>query len=423
MFDSLVITLREGVEAALIVGIVAGYLRKAGRVHLIRFVYWGLGAAVVGSCVAEYFVGRLRVTEDAYEGWLMIIGAVFVASVVIWMYKTAKNMRRNIEDKLANLSKQTDRRAAWGIFLFVFLMVFREGVETVLFLGAVSLNTTELMNFMGGVIGLALAVGLGITFFKGSLKVNLRKFFNVTTVVLLVIALQLLISGVHELSEAMVLPSSRREMALVGPIVNNDAFFFIVIIALCLFLIVAQKFQGDIKTEAQLTALAPPERRKVIAEQRREAFWKTGVSAVGLLIIVLIGSEFIYSRVAQAVTPPEPLTLTESEARIPTSELTDHKLHHYIVKVDGVNVRLIAIEDAAGTIHVALDACPICGTEGYYQNGRNVICRNCSAAIYIPTIGMRGGCNPIPIHFGYTKGSSSVAVPASALEIASKVFR
>jgi FTR1 family protein len=423
MFDSLVITLREGVEAALIVGIVAGYLRKTGRSHLIRFVYWGLAIAVAASCIAGYFVDRLRITEDAYEGWLMLIGAVFVASVVIWMYKTARHMRREIEERLASLAQQTDRSAAWGIFLFVFLMVFREGIETVLFLAAVSFNTTELMNFMGGIIGLALAVGLGIAFFKGSLKVNLRKFFNVTTLVLLVVALQLFVSGIHELSEAMVIPASRREMALVGPIVNNDAFFFVVIIALCLFLIIAQRIQGAVKTETQLASLPAPERRKALAEQRRQAFWKTAASAVGLLIIVLISAEFIYSRVAQAVTPPEPLKLVEGRAQIPASELTDHKLHHYVVNVDGVDVRLIAILDASKGVHVALDACPICGTQGYYQNGRNVICRNCSAAIYVPTIGLHGGCNPIPIQFSYENGAPSITVPQSTLEAAAKVFR
>ncbi|MGH9470057.1 MAG: Fe-S-containing protein [Terriglobia bacterium] len=423
MFDSLVITLREGVEAALIVGIVAGYLRKTGRAHLIRHVYHGLAMAVAASCVAGYFVDRLRVTEDAYEGWLMIIGAVFVASVVIWMYKTAKGMRREIEGKLARIAERTDRGAAWGVFLFVFLMVFREGIETVLFLAAVSLSTAALMNFIGGVIGLALAVGLGVAFFKGSVKINLRKFFNVTTIVLLVVALQLLISGVHELSEAMVLPASRREMALVGPIVNNDAFFFLVIIALCVFLIVAQKIQGAVKTESQMAALPAPERRKAIAAQRREAFWKTAGSAAGLLIMVLIGAEFIYSRVAQAVTPPEPLALVGTEAMIPGADLKDHKLHHYVIQVDGAPVRLIAILDSVNRVHVALDACPICGAEGYYQNGRNVICRNCSAAIYVPTIGMRGGCNPIPIAFEHAKGGTSVAVPVSALKSAEKVFR
>src|SRR5487761_16314 len=424
MFESLVITLREGVEAALIVGIVAGYLRKTGRSQLISFVYWGLAVAVAASCAAGYFVTRLRVTEDAYEGWLMLVGAVFVASVVIWMYKTAKGMRREIEHKLAGFAQRTDRSAAWGVFLFVFLMVFREGIETVVFLAAVSLDTTALMNFIGGVIGLALAVGLGVAFFKGSLKVNLRKFFGVTTIVLLVVALQLFISGIHELSEAMVLPASREEMRLIGPIVNNDAFFFVVIIALCLFLIIAQRIQGGVQTEAELANLPPPERRKAVAEQRRDALWKTMASAVGLLIIVLISAEFIYSRVAQAVTPPEPLAIAQSGgADIPVAELADHKLHHYAAEVGGIQVRLIAILDTSNVVHVALDACMICGTQGYYQNGSNVICRNCSAAIYVPSIGLRGGCNPIPIAFDHPSGAGSVVIPQTALAAAAKMFR
>ncbi|MGH9435216.1 MAG: Fe-S-containing protein [Terriglobia bacterium] len=423
MFESLVITLREGVEAALIVGIVAGYLRKSGRGSLIRLVYWGLAAAVAASCIAGYFVSRLRIGDDAYEGYMMLVGAVFVASVVLWMYKTAKGMRREIETKLAGLADRGNRSAAWGVFLFVFLMVFREGIETVVFLAAVSLDTTALMNFIGGVVGLGLAVGLGVAFFKGSIKVNLRKFFNVTTVVLLVVALQLFVSGIHELSEAMILPSSREEMHLVGPIVNNDTFFFVVIIALCLFLIVAQRIQGAVRSEQQLSSLPAPERRKAVAEQRRDAFWKTAATAVGFLIIVLISAEFIYSRVAQAVTPPEPVTMVEGAATIPALELRDHTLHHYAVLVHGVSVRLIAIEDDSGTVHVALDACMICGTQGYYQQGRNVICRNCSSAIYIPTIGMKGGCNPIPIAFEYPKGAASISVPESALEAAAKVFR
>ncbi|MGH9404864.1 MAG: Fe-S-containing protein [Terriglobia bacterium] len=423
MFESLVITLREGVEAALIVGIVAGYLRKSQREPLIRFVYWGLACAVAASCVTGYFVALLRVNEDAYEGWLMLAGAVFVASVVIWMYTTAKHLRREIETKLAGLTGKTGSGAAWGIFLFVFLMVFREGIETVLFLAAVSLDTTALMNFIGGVIGLALAIALGVAFFKGSIKVNLRKFFNVTTVVLLAVAVQLLVSGIHELSEAMVLPSSREEMHLIGPIVNNDAFFFVVIIALCLFLVVAQKIQSAVRSDAELQSLAAPARRKASAEQRRDVFWKTAASAAGLLIIVLISAEFIYSRVAQAVTPPEPVTMVEGGVTLPAAELADHKLHHYAVSVHGIPVRLIAVEDGVGTVHVALDACPICGTQGYYQNGRNVICRNCSASIYIPTIGIKGGCNPIPITFSFRKGAPTITVPEGALDSAAKVFQ
>lgn len=253
------------------------------------------------SLVAAYLVHRLQVGEDAYEGWLMVVGAAFVGSMVAWMWRTGRRMKQEIETKLAELSTDPARAAGLGVFLFVFLMVFREGIETVLFLAAVSLRSTDLLNFIGGTIGLALAVGLGVAFFKGSVKVDLRKFFSVTTLVLLFVAAQLLVTGVRELSEAQVLPSSQAEMALVGPIVNNDAFFFVVIVALCLFLIAAQKIQVQGRgVAATQDLLSAAERRKALAEGRRMRFWKMAGAGASLLIIVLISAQFIDSRAAQA---------------------------------------------------------------------------------------------------------------------------
>src|ERR1051326_1938408 len=288
MFQSLVITLREGVEAALIVGIVLAYLRKTGRGSLSRFVFAGLFAALVASLIVAYFLHRLAVNElsDAYEGGLKLVGAVFVASMVVWMWKTGKRLKQEIETRLSDLSWNSTGFATWGLFLFVFLMVFREGVETVLFLAAVSLHTTELLNFIGGVIGLALAIALGIAFFKGSIKVNLRKFFSVTTLVLLVVATQLLVSGVHELSEAMVIPSGPTEMRVVGRLVNSEVLFFVVVVALCLFLVLAQRIQGKGLAAQQLELLTGPERRKAVAEHKRDRFWKLAASACAVLIII-----------------------------------------------------------------------------------------------------------------------------------------
>jgi high-affinity iron transporter len=421
MFESLVITLREGVEAALIIGIVLAYLSKTGRRRWNRLVYMALAAAVAASAMAAYFVHRFEVTEEAYEGWLMLVGAVFVASMILWMWKTGKRLKQEIETKLSGLSVVPSRTAALGLFSFVFLMVFREGIETVLFLAAVSLRSTELMNFTGGVIGLALAIALGVAFFKGSIKVNLRKFFTVTSLVLLVVALQLLISGLHELSEGQILPSSRQEMALIGPIVNNESFFFVVIVALCLFLVVAERIRTGAKDEGELAKLTPPERRKARAAEQRERFWKSSASAVGAMVIILISAEFIYSRTAQAVSPPQPLSITNDVARIPTTQLADHKLHHYAATVDGVEVRLIAILDSTDTVRAGLDACLICGNQGYYQDGQNVICRNCGSAIYVPTIGQAGGCNPI--HIDYVVEGDSLIISGNALASVTKYFR
>jgi len=422
MFQSLVITLREGVEAALIVGIVLGYLRKVGRQAWNKVVYWALTAAVCGSLVGAVILHRFEMREfsDASEGWLMLVGAAFVASMVVWMWRTGKHLKQEIETKVSGYSASPSRFGALGLFLFVFLMVFREGAETVLFLAAVSLRTSDLLNFIGGVIGLSLAIGLGVAFFKGSLKVNLRKFFSITTLVLLVVALQLAVAGVHELSEAQVLPSGPREMAIVGPIVNNEAFFFVVIVALCLFLILAQRFQASSTSEKALAALSGPERRKAMAELNRQRFWKTSAFAVGLLIIVLISGEFIYSQVAQAVSPPERLAIVDGEVRIPVSSLGTMKLNRYAIHAGGADVRVLAILDESDTVRVGLDACLICGTKGYYQDGSNVICRNCAAAMNIPTIGMPGGCNPI--HIDYRVENGTLIISEKALEGAAAVF-
>src|SRR5574340_1234241 len=99
MFQSLVITLREGVEAALIVGIVSGYLKKTGRANWLHLVYWGLATAILASLTLGYVLHRLQLTEmgDAYEGELMLVGAAFVASMVVWMWRTWKRLKQEIE--------------------------------------------------------------------------------------------------------------------------------------------------------------------------------------------------------------------------------------------------------------------------------------------------------------------------------------
>jgi len=420
MFQSLVITLREGVEAALIVGIILSHLKKTGREGWSRIVYWALGAAIAASLAGAYAIHGLGFNQDVLEGWLMIAGAVFVASMAVWMWKTGKRLKQEIETQLARISNRPSGAAAFGLFLFVFVMVFREGVETVLFLAAVSFRTTELLNFMGGTIGLALAVGLGIAFFKGSLKVNLRKFFAVTTLVLLVVAAQLLVAGIHELSEARILPSGPREMALIGPVVNNDAFFFVVVVALAMFLVVAQRIQSS-TAATEATQIAAPERRKLLSEQRRERFWKIAATAVATLVIVAISSEFIYSKASQSITPAESVTIADAEVRVPVSQLADHRLHRFVVNVGGASVRFIAMLDASDTVRAGLDACLICGSQGYYQDGANVICRHCSAAIYIPTIGMAGGCNPV--HIDYRLEGETLIISESALQESAKYFQ
>src|SRR5262249_7390392 len=161
-----------------------------------------------------------------------------------------------------------------GVFLFVFLMVLREGEETVLILSEVSLNSTELLSFLGTLTGIALSIVFGVMFVKGSDRINLRRFFRETTVILFFVAGQLLVSGLHELSGIGVLPPSGREMALMGPIVRSDVFFLATCVALASLMIL---FDLRRRARAAVAAASRAARRKAEWSAYRERLWATAV--------------------------------------------------------------------------------------------------------------------------------------------------
>src|SRR6204780_2410655 len=259
MLQAFIITLREGVEAALMVGITLAYLSKIGRNDLRKAVYAALGAAFVGSIGVAILLSRLNLNEDVFEGWVMLVAAFFVITMVIFMMKTGRKLKGEIEGKLGLLAGND----AWfGLFIFFFLMVLREGAETVLILSAVSLNSTELLSFLGTLLGLACAIAFGVMFVKGSVRINLQKFFKVTTAILFLVAVQLVVAGLHELSESGVIASSKREMAIVGPVVRNDLFFFVTLFALAaLMVLLDAKRREPLPVEFESAAL------------RRKAAW------------------------------------------------------------------------------------------------------------------------------------------------------
>jgi len=411
MLQQLVITLREGVEAALMIAIALAYLRKIGRTDLFRVVYTALLSAVGVSLLGALFITRLHISDDRYEGWLMLVASVFVVSMVYWMARAAKRLKREIEDRLGQLEA-----SAVGLFFFVFFMVLREGVETVLILSAVSLSSSaEVWAWLGSVLGLGLAVLFGVAFVKGSIRIDLQRFFRITTIILVVIAGQLLLTGVHELSEAGVFPSSRREMALVGPIVRNDVFFFVVILGLAGLLLLRQRRQ------ALTAATSTVARRKSQWEARRERFWSTLAYGSAFLFLVLIAADYVYARSVRELSPAVPVAVSGGAVRIPLEQVADGNLHRYVAATPDGPVRFFAVRRPDGTIATALDACMICGAKGYYQNGAQVYCRNCDAPVNIASLGTEGGCNPIPL--GALRDGGDLVIPLQRLTEAAPRFK
>ena len=205
MIPTLVIGLREGLEASLIVGIVAAFLRRQGRRDALRQVWIGVGLAIV-ICVG---IGiALRVTESelpqaGQEGLETVVGLFAVAMVtymILWMRKHSRNMKDDLEGAASAALANGSARA---LVAMAFLAVLREGFETVVFLlAAFTASSNALASGSGALIGILIAVALGYGIYRGGVKINLSRFFRVTGIVLAVIAAGLVMTAVHTANEA-----------------------------------------------------------------------------------------------------------------------------------------------------------------------------------------------------------------------------
>lgn len=204
MLQAFVITLREGLEAFLIVAISLAYLRKSGRRELTGAVHLGIVAAVVLSALGGYLLYNAA-NQELFEGPLALLAAVSVTWMVVHMWRAGRHMKSDIEGRLASSTGKAAAGAFAGVFLFTVLMVTREGMETALLL----LQLKETLNLViGAALGVAGAAALAALWSKYGHRVNLGLFFQVTAIFLFVFVIQLLIFGVHEMSEQNLLPFS-----------------------------------------------------------------------------------------------------------------------------------------------------------------------------------------------------------------------
>ena len=220
MIASFLITLREGIEAALIVAIVLSYLKKVGAQSLLRPVYLGVLAGVLASIAAGSLFLLLSVEfkgtgEQIFEGATMFIAAIVLTTMILWMRDNSRAQSESLKSRVqaALTSKET-----LGLTALVFVSILREGIETVLFLGSASFNTAGLQTAVGGALGILVAVVVGLAIIRYSLRMNLKVFFNVTGVFLVLFAAGLVARGLGEFQEAGIVP------AVVGHVWNTSGF-------------------------------------------------------------------------------------------------------------------------------------------------------------------------------------------------------
>ena len=411
MFEALIVTLREGVEAVLVVGIIIAFLRREGYERYLGAVWSGIGAAGAASLAGAFVLYRWAVNEEVFEGLLYLGSAVIVGSMMVWMWRHAHTLSGEMKGSLSRiLAREKAGSVSAGLFLFTFLMVFREGIETVLFLSALSLTTSGLMAVLGVGIGLAAAVAFGVYFVRGSLRIDLGRFFKITGIALGIFVLQLLINGYHELSEAGWVLANETTMATLGPLVRNEFFFIAAVLLLPLLMLM---IPGRRREEAREVPETGAEGRLARAQAERQARARLVGAVLGVVILAALGFGFVYTRPPAALSPAAPVTPgSDGTVRIPLSTFQDGKLQRFQLSLGGAAVRFIAVpvDAQAKEIATAFDACDICGAKGYFQDGTSITCLHCGSAIYPPSIGQSGGCNPAPLPARREGGDLVIAV-------------
>jgi high-affinity iron transporter len=208
MLPSYLLSLREGIEAALIVGILLGAVRQIKRTDLVLIVWLGTVSAAILSILSAVLLTTLGLEmkdpgEAIFEGFTMLIAAGLLTWMIFWMSQHSRTLKANLEAEINTASKLGQR----AIFFVAFVAVLREGIELALFLTASVFVSNSLQTMVGALLGLGTAILLGWSIFATTVRLDLRRFFQVTGVMLVLFAAGLFAHGIHEFTEVGWIPS------------------------------------------------------------------------------------------------------------------------------------------------------------------------------------------------------------------------
>lgn len=226
MLGNFLIGLREGLEASLIVSILIAYLVKSDRRREIRFVWWGVAAAIalvvaVFAVITIVFDQLSFKAQEIVGGTMSIIAVVMVTWMIFWMRRTARHLKRELE---SSMSKALEL-GPLALATVAFLTVGREGLETSAIVWATIIGSTTSAPFVGSILGILVAVALGWLIYRGALRINLSVFFTVTGALLIIVAAGVLAYGIYDLQEARVLPGLTNVAFDVTNVIPKDSWY------------------------------------------------------------------------------------------------------------------------------------------------------------------------------------------------------
>lgn len=225
MLASFLLSLREGIEAALIIGIVLGALRKLHRTEMAPAVWYGAVSAIIVSLITGVLLTLFGLSlegsaEQIFEGLAMLLAAGVLTWMIFWMSRQSRSIKGELEEGVSLAAARGGRRA---LFSLAFLAVVREGIELALFLTAATFASDPQSTILGSLLGLGAAILLGWGLFASTLRLDLRRFFQVTGFLLILFAAGLVAHGVHEFNEVGWIPAVIEHVWDVNPLLDENS--------------------------------------------------------------------------------------------------------------------------------------------------------------------------------------------------------
>lgn len=407
VFDAFSRVIQQSLPVALILAILVGWSVRRHRFDLVPAICTGAFLGVLAG-LGEHFLGNpLRVGEETYEGLLLCSTGLALVWLTVWMSAS--------QAKTAAPSTGRRRLQLSCLGTTAFLLLSRVAPDV---LGELTVNTfasASVLRALAAATALLTVVIAATVFLRASKALPTLTASGLACGIVGIFALEMLIHAYHEFSEAGILAATQRSMAVIGPIVRNSPIFLICALAVAMiaWLTLQPRLDGN---RADTTAA----RRLQDAGRRRLVRTRSAAIASTFLLLGDVGWVQARAMSPKKLSAPEPAHLDGDTVRIDLSQLEDGLLHRYGLELSGSNIRFLAMKTAGGRVRTAMDACEICGSFGYLQEGEHLVCLNCMAEIDPATLGHAGGCNPIPLESSVQ--ASDVVIQLDALREFAPIF-
>lgn len=387
------------VPLAMLMALAAKKTADSGMQKVWQGIRWGIIGALF--IVVAKLGTKNAVSREVYESLVTVFALIGELGLIIFLWRG--------EAKTDRLGKPTQSM----LFLVVLTLTLYHAFSLLLFpVSVVQASDTAfsldvLLRMAGFLVGISLTVLTGLAVRKAGEALTFRSILIAISIQFAAIVLQQLIFLTQVMMARRFLPNTRGLMDIMAPLINHQHMFVFLMFAVIFILPLALILQ---RRPDKPAGANPAQYRQLLMGVRRQKRWGLAI-VIGLLVMLSISTlGKSYAEKTEELVPAVTVTAVDGQIRIPLPEISDGHLHRFVYRASsGEMVRFIIIQKGGSAYGVGLDACEICGPTGYFERDGQVVCKLCDVVMNKATIGLKGGCNPIPIEYKVDEGSILVA--------------